>query len=117
MNFFIKDNEHGHKGLFTVYPIMAGRVIIDVVANGTKVDEPERHSIETPMGHYLHSSGRYTNHSCNPTAIVTRHGTLVALRDLEPGDEITFDYTVSETSITAPFDCDCGAENCKGRVE
>ena len=118
MRFFIKDNDHGHKGLFTAFPIMAGQVILDIVENGTKLDGPERHSIEVKdIGHYMHSSGRYTNHSCDPTAFVSAFGTLVALRDIEAGEEITFDYTVSESSITSPFDCDCGAENCKGRIE
>jgi hypothetical protein len=46
----------------------------------------------------------------------------VALRDIAPGEELSFDYatTTSRAGIEAfpgwRFDCLCGAANCRGEV-
>jgi hypothetical protein len=56
------------------------------------------------------------NHSCDPNAGLSGQVTLVALRDIAPGDEITFDYAMSDGSPYDEFDCVCGAPTCRGRV-
>ncbi|MBV9210480.1 MAG: SET domain-containing protein-lysine N-methyltransferase [Acidobacteria bacterium] len=59
----------------------------------------------------------YINHSCQPNAYMTNnrgHILFFALRDIEPGEEITVDY------ITTLHDdskrCTCGARNCRGTI-
>lgn len=56
------------------------------------------------------------NHSCDPSAGLSGQVTLVALRDIAPGDEITFDYAMSDGSPYDEFDCTCEAPSCRGRV-
>ena len=58
----------------------------------------------------------YVNHSCNPNAGLTGHSGLVALRDIEPGDQICFDYAMSDGSPYDEFDCECGESNCRVHV-
>ncbi|KAJ9505350.1 hypothetical protein QJQ45_028258 [Haematococcus lacustris] len=59
----------------------------------------------------------YINHSCNPTAFFdTAERQLVALRDIQPGDEVTFNYVSTEFDMATPFDCHCGEEGCFGRI-
>jgi len=58
----------------------------------------------------------FINHCCNPNAGVCGQITLVAMRDIEIGEEITFDYAMADSSSFDEFDCACGAENCRGRV-
>ncbi|KAJ9510382.1 hypothetical protein QJQ45_015846 [Haematococcus lacustris] len=59
----------------------------------------------------------YINHSCNPTAFFdTAERQLVALRDIQPGDEVTFNYVSTEFDMATPFDCHCGEESCFGRI-
>ncbi len=53
-----------------------------------------------------------TNHSCAPTCGIKGQITLVALRDINPGEEITFDYAMTDT-CDVKMDCLCGAENCR----
>ncbi len=68
--------------------------------------------------HIYHPIARYINHSCDPNTYVDHESeSLIALRDIEEGEEITFDYLFSEESISSPFDCNCEAANCVGRVE
>lgn len=63
----------------------------------------------------------FTNHSCDPTTVFDNSsGTMIALRDLHPGDEITYDYATSETTpwpwLRDGFPCACGSKICRGRV-
>lgn len=59
----------------------------------------------------------FINHSCDPNAEVTWTGdiaTLVAVRNIEPGEEITFDYgTVIPPGNNFTFRCNCGAVKCR----
>ena len=47
--------------------------------------------------------GIYMNHSFNPTTkIIGRN--VVALCDIDIGDELNFNYNMSETNMSTPFD-------------
>jgi len=54
------------------------------------------------------------NHSCGPNAGIRGRNELFALRDIEAGEEITFDYSTTEAP-NSPWDmkCVCGAANCR----
>jgi hypothetical protein len=58
----------------------------------------------------------WINHSCNPNAGFRGQVSLVAMRDILPGEEITFDYAMSDATPYDEFDCQCGAIHCRGRV-
>jgi len=55
---------------------------------------------------------RYINHSCHPNAGIKGRVTFVALRDIKKGEEITFDYSISEDSEWT-LRCLCGEKNCR----
>ena len=42
---------------------------------------------------------------------------LVAMRDIAPGEEVCFDYAMSDGSDYDEFDCACGASRCRGRIQ
>ena len=54
----------------------------------------------------------YLNHSCDPNCGL--HDTLkvVAMRDIEPGEEIAFDYAMTDSS-NYQMKCECGSPNCR----
>jgi hypothetical protein len=58
----------------------------------------------------------YVNHSCEPNAGLQGAATLVAMRDIEPGEEITYDYAMTDTSAYDQFTCRCGANNCRSGI-
>jgi len=41
-----------------------------------------------------------------------RERTFRALRDIAPGEEVTFNYLTTESEMAAPFNCICGSANC-----
>ena len=59
----------------------------------------------------------YINHSCEPNAfmqILYRHILFIALRDIQPGEEITIDY---ETTLHSNKKrCTCRAPSCRGTI-
>jgi hypothetical protein len=59
----------------------------------------------------------YINHSCQPNAYISNvrgHILFFALRDIEPGEEITVDYISTMHPDTKR--CTCGARNCRGTI-
>jgi uncharacterized protein len=60
---------------------------------------------------------RFINHRCDPNTYVrTINGDryVVALREIRPGDEITYDYCVNGDGDTA-WDCSCKSPECRQR--
>lgn len=82
---------------------------------------PDKHLIPGPIGTYI-------NHSCEPSVRVETQllenemlATLevYTLREMKPGEELTFDYATTESTLTpeaAALDCQCGAANCRGSI-
>ena len=60
--------------------------------------------------------GDYVNHSCNPNAGLSGQIGLVAMRDIKIGEEVCFDYAMSDTMPYDEFICGCGSLNCRGTV-
>lgn len=59
------------------------------------------------------------NHSCNPNAglrFLDGGVFLHALRDIEPGEEITWDYSTTLHASQWRMQCKCGAPNCRSAV-
>jgi hypothetical protein len=55
-----------------------------------------------------------TNHSCDGNTGWVEDGTrMVAIRDIQIGEEITFDYATSEVRDYGFVECMCGAECCR----
>lgn len=56
------------------------------------------------------------NHCCSPSAAFGRGLELVALRDIAPHEEVTFDYSTTEADPEWHLDCACGADNCRKKL-
>jgi hypothetical protein len=60
--------------------------------------------------------GDMLNHSCEPTCGLMGGTILVAMRDIAPGEELTFDYATCDGSDYDEFVCACAAPTCRGVV-
>jgi SET domain-containing protein len=57
------------------------------------------------------------NHSCEPnlvSRIVRGHILYLALRDIQPGEELTIDYRFDKD--VEKVVCRCGSEKCRGTI-
>ncbi len=55
----------------------------------------------------------FVNHSCDNNTVV-RNFMDVAVRNIQPGDEITSNYETDGAGLS--FTCHCGAPNCRGVI-
>ena len=56
---------------------------------------------------------RYLNHSCDPNAAIVDKHTLVALKEIGQGDEITFDYSLTDMDPHWRMTCSCTSPQCR----
>ncbi|MFY9675880.1 MAG: SET domain-containing protein-lysine N-methyltransferase [Terriglobales bacterium] len=59
----------------------------------------------------------FINHACKPnceTDQIAGKMWVVALRDIEPGEELTYDYCLYDGEDAAP--CYCGHKKCRGTM-
>lgn len=56
------------------------------------------------------------NHSCDPNVWWLDDQTMVARRDIQPGEEVTYDYAMTEVHVPLDMVCGCGSPMCRGRV-
>ncbi len=113
--------QHG-RGVFARETIAAGEAILvftGPLLHRSQLDPTDYH-LQIAEDFYLGASGTaddYVNHSCAPNSAFLKDLELVALRHIEPGEEITWDYStaIDEEDFTG-FDCGCRQGECRGRV-
>jgi len=128
---------HG-RGVYALQPIAAGKKVIEYKGEIISWEEAlERHPHDPSQpthtfyfhlddGHVIDgkhqgNDAKWMNHSCEPNAEAEQKGDRVflrALRDIETGEELFFDYgLVIEGRITAAirkdYACWCGTPSCR----
>ena len=120
------------RGVFTEEPIGKGQMIhrmggervslfvcaARIALGRVRMDDP------LPIRKYeylvLDDFSIYFNHSCAANAGLVKESDLVALADIAPGEEITFDYSLtmrrSFYSRLWSMPCGCRAASCRGWV-
>ena len=56
------------------------------------------------------------NHACDPNCGFRGEMTLVAMRAIAPGEEVTFDSAMCDSTAFDEFVCACGSVRCRGEV-
>jgi hypothetical protein len=56
------------------------------------------------------------NHSCAPNSIFVADEKIVAQREIQCGEEISYDYCTAKPLIRREFRCNCGAPHCRGVI-
>ncbi|CAH0553558.1 unnamed protein product [Brassicogethes aeneus] len=74
-------------------------------------------------GHRMGGDGRFVNHSCQPNCEMQKWSVngqfrmaLFALRDIQDGEELTYDYNFSLFNAAEGQECKCGSEECRGVI-
>jgi len=131
---------HG-RGVFAARRIRKGTRIIEYVGERVSHAEADRRYEDRPEtdnhtflftvdGRTVIDAGvggneaRWINHSCNPnceTFIEDRRVFIEAIRTIQPGEELSYDYQIGREKGDPPdiddiFACRCGAPNCRGTM-
>jgi SET domain-containing protein len=122
--------EKGGHGVFACQPVKQGERLLvwggDIVTRAQLDLLPANlrlYSVQVEEGVYLAArpydepeTADYINHSCNPNAGFDGQIVLVAMRDIQPDEEICIDYAMCDGSPYDEFACQCGSDTCRGRV-
>jgi hypothetical protein len=65
---------------------------------------------------YVTTPDNFINHSCDPNLRYDIAGNVVAARFIAQGEEVFIDYGCFIVNFDEPFECACGAPNCRGRI-
>jgi uncharacterized protein len=122
----------GHGG-FAREPIQAGDIV--VIVGGSPMNEAEFRAFQTKVEHYdavqigedlhlvdtsggLEAVGVSLNHSCDSNLWMRDEVTLIARRDIVPGEEITVDYALFTTQPFWKLEiaCHCGSPLCRHEI-
>ncbi len=120
-------------GMYATAPIRAGETV--AIAGGVVMTEEEFRAYLTTVTHWnamqigeaLHLvdliqspdvSGGSINHSCDSNLWLADEVTLVARRDIAPGEELALDYalTTIEPAWTLDQPCHCGSPLCRHTI-
>lgn len=119
------------KGLFAKEKIIRGEIIYVAEGNILTLEESEALSEEEQSLCYDVDDNRllcpkdfnnltanwYINHSCNPNSgSAPDLFTLIAMRNIEPNKEITYDYAMTDSEPDWLMDCHCGSKNCRKKI-
>lgn len=74
-------------------------------------------------GHRMGSDGRFVNHSCSPNCEMQKWSVnglfrmaLFAMRDIDPDEELTYDYNFSLFNPAEGQPCRCETPQCRGVI-
>ena len=120
-------DDRGGKGVFAVRRVAAGETVIVFGGTVVSLDDARRsgprwrsRTVQIDDEHFLYSvvggPADWINHSCEPNCGMRGPVTVVAMRDILPGEELTFDYATVDGTAYDEFDCLCGTISCRGHV-
>ena len=119
------------RGLIAVEPIAAGELVAikggHIVTTAALHALPERlqnSEIQIADGFHLVALEEaeyepvmlFLNHSCEPTVGFAGNVSLVAMRDIGAGEELTTDYALFDDHDGA-MACNCGRPACRGTID
>jgi SET domain-containing protein len=130
----IKKSNIDNRGIYAAKNIKAGKIIIYYKGKIITKKETERNpkydnekaiylfnlnSRYDLDGDFKNNTARLINHSCNPNCEVAGKGLklwIFALRDIEKGEELSYDYGFGYDENYKDYICKCNAKNCCGYI-
>ena len=115
-------------GIFALADIPAGTTVagfggcvVDRAELNTQPEEVRTHALQIDDDLFIASElpfadADYVNHSCDPNCGIVGSILLVAMRDVQAGEELCFDYAMTDTDDYDEFGCSCGTDLCRGTI-
>lgn len=125
--------QNGQYAMFATRDVEPGAVLSSLPTGELK-STPDRYTIQVGAeAHLVHERGAwsmYLNHHCDPNVVLRFSGEkvasndrgqrvrvpvsvhLVAARDIQLGEELTFNYLSSEWDMAEAFTCSCQSPLC-----
>jgi SET domain-containing protein len=115
-------------GVFAIEHIPAGTTVAafgGIVVEGAELralgDGVCHHALQIDEDLFLASvppfdPADYVNHSCDPNCGIVGSVLMVTRRAVEPGEELCFDYAMTDSDDYDEFECRCDTAQCRDVV-
>lgn len=121
---FVKRTKKYGKGVYAIQKIKKGTIVAEF--DGPIYDQKfdnwtndlRNHTIQFAKNKWRDSKGvaRFINHSCDPNCGIKKLFKIVAMRTIEKGEQITWDYEMTERSWWWRMKCRCGSPLCRRQI-
>ncbi len=130
MGLIVRSSDVHAAGVFTTTPIKTRTKVVEYT--GPRITKEEGDKIyEHRDITYLFAVGKndrvidghgiaaFINHSCDPnceTDEIKGKIWILAIRNIQPGEELTYDYNLFDGEANDPATCHCKAKHCRGSL-
>lgn len=129
MGLIIRSSAIHAAGCYTLDPIKKSTRVAEYTGHRMSKKEADTCYEESPITYLFglgdgsividgHSMAMFINHSCDAnceTREVRGHVWITAIRDIRPGEEITYDYCLYDGGADEAV-CNCGTAHCRGSM-
>lgn len=126
MPLIIRSSAIHAAGCYTTEPIRKGKRVVEYTGPRITKEQADTKYEHSPTTYLFgvgdgsrvidgHGIAMFINHSCEPnceTDEVRGHVWIKAIRDIAPGEELTYDYNLYDGDDDEAF-CNCGAVICR----
>lgn len=130
----VRDTDMKGRGLFSTQPIKKDEVVViqaGKIVENSEIDEPplcnfRYDCFQIEEGFYICPADMdagtkegvfLMNHSCEPNCGVRGQATFVAMRDIEPDEELAYEYAMTDVYHDGVgwenMECLCGTPSCR----
>jgi hypothetical protein len=129
MGLIIRSSAIHAAGCYTLTPIRKGARVAEYTGHGLSKEAADACYDESPITYLFglgdgsmvidgHCMAMFINHSCAANCETREkrgHVWITAIRDIEAGEEITYDYCLYDGGEDEAI-CNCGAKKCRGSM-
>jgi SET domain-containing protein len=130
MGLIVKSSSLHGAGVYATAPIRKGERVLEYTGPRMRKEESDGLYADNEVTYLFtmddpnividgFGMAAFVNHSCNPNCESDQFGDqiwIVALRDIESGEELTYDYCLWDGEPGDEAPCYCGAKNCRGTM-
>jgi uncharacterized protein len=130
MGLIVRSSSLHGAGVYTTAPLRKGTRVLEYTGPRLKKEETEGLYADNEVTYLFtmddpnvvidgFGMAAFVNHSCHPNCESDQIGDsiwIVALRDIQAGEELTYDYCLWDGEPGDEAPCYCGAKNCRGTM-
>lgn len=130
MGLIVKSSSLHGAGVYATAPIRKGERVLEYTGPRMRKEESDGLYADNEVTYLFtmddpeividgFGMAAFVNHSCNPNCESDQFGDqiwIVALREIEGGEELTYDYCLWDGEPGDEAPCYCGAKNCRGTM-
>jgi uncharacterized protein len=130
MTLIVRSSPLHGAGVYTSAPIKSGQRVLEYTGPRLTKKETEGMYAESEVTYLFgledgktvidgFGTAAFVNHSCDPnceTDQIKGRVWIIALRDIQAGEELTYDYNLYDADPGEEAPCYCGSKNCRGTM-